>query len=101
MPLDNKYWLKLSDEEIIKELTKIKGIGVWTVQMMLMFNLGRPDILPLDDLIIKNYIIKYYKVDENLPKKELIEKLEKIAKKWAPYKTYACLYLWASKDFVF
>jgi DNA-3-methyladenine glycosylase II len=100
-PTDNKYWLKLDDEQIIKELTSIKGIGKWTVQMMLMFNLDRPDVLPLDDLIIKNYIIRYYKIDEHLPKKELEAMITKIASKWSPYRTFACLYLWASKEFVF
>ncbi len=99
-PIENKHWLSLSDEEIIKELSSIKGIGVWTVQMMLMFNLGRPDILPVDDLIIRQFIVKYYNI-EATSKKEELEKIHKIASKWSPYRSHACLYLWASKDFVF
>ncbi len=99
-PIDNKYWLKLDDEEIIKELTSIKGVGTWTVQMMLMFNLNRPDVLPVDDLIIRQFIVKYYKI-EALNKKEELNEIHKIAKKWIPYRSYACLYLWASKDFIY
>jgi DNA-3-methyladenine glycosylase II len=99
-PIDNKHWLKMSDEQIIIELSSIKGIGVWTVQMMLMFNLGRPNVFPVDDLIIRQFIIKYYNIEaEN--KKEELQKLHKVAEKWVPYRSYACLYLWASKDFVF
>lgn len=99
-PIENKHWLKMSDEHIIAELSSIKGIGVWTVQMMLMFNLGRPDVFPVDDLIIRQFIIKYYNIEAN-NKKEALQKIHKVADKWAPYRTYACLYLWASKDFVF
>lgn len=99
-PIDNKHWLKKSDEQIIAELSSIKGIGVWTVQMMLMFNLGRPDVFPVDDLIIRQFIIKYYKVEADNKKDEL-HKLHKIAEKWSPYRSHACLYLWASKDFAF
>jgi DNA-3-methyladenine glycosylase II len=99
-PIENKHWMSLSDEDIIKELSSIKGIGVWTVQMMLMFNLGRPDVLPTDDLIIRQFIIKYYKIEAS-SKKEELEKIHKVASKWSPYRSHACLYLWASKDFVF
>ncbi len=99
-PTENKYWLKKLDDDIIKELTTIKGIGTWTVQMMLMFNLGRPDVLPVDDLIIRQYIVKYYKI-EAINKRDEVDQINKVSKKWAPYRTYACLYFWASKDFVF
>jgi DNA-3-methyladenine glycosylase II len=95
--IDNKYWKKLSDEEIISELCQIKGIGIWTVQMMLMFNLKREDVLPIDDLIIRNSIIHYYNIPEST-KKEVNQRVIKIAQKWSPYRSVACLYLWAAKD---
>jgi DNA-3-methyladenine glycosylase II len=95
--IENKFWLKKGDDEIINELTKIKGIGIWTVQMMLMFNLKRENVFPIDDLIIRNSIIKYYKISGANKKEENVA-IEKIAKKWIPYRSIACLYLWASKD---
>jgi DNA-3-methyladenine glycosylase II len=95
--IDNKYWNKKSDSEIISELIQIKGIGIWTVQMMLMFNLFREDVFPIDDLIIKNSIIRLYKV-KGETKKEINNKVIHIADKWSPYKSVACLYLWGSKD---
>ncbi|MFM2392678.1 MAG: hypothetical protein RLZZ546_660 [Bacteroidota bacterium] len=91
-----KYWNKKTDEEIISELTSIKGVGVWTVQMLLMFTFKREDVFPIDDLIIKNSIIKYYNIKSD--GKQKTEEILKISKKWSPYRTIACLYLWASKD---
>jgi DNA-3-methyladenine glycosylase II len=96
-PIDNKYWLKKTDDEIIDELTQIKGVGVWTVQMVLIFTLMREDVLPLDDLIIRNSMIQYYKI-HNVNNKEKVANMYKIAAKWSPYRTIACLYLWAAKD---
>ncbi len=89
-------WDLWSDEEIIAELTKIKGVGKWTVEMILMFSLYREDILPLDDLIIRNNMVTLYKVTSK--KKQLIADLNAIAESWRPYRTYACRYLWAAKD---
>lgn len=87
----------MSNEEINDLLTQIKGVGNWTVEMLLMFTLGREDIFPIDDLGIQNAMIKLYniKIDS---KKQLREKLLKFADKWSPYRTYACLHLWAWKD---
>ncbi len=79
-----------SDELVIKELVEIKGIGVWTAQMFLMFTLGRPDVFAPDDLGLQNAIKKLYSLDVLPPKKEL----EKFAEKWAPYRTTASLHLW-------
>ncbi len=88
---------KLSNEEIITLLTQIKGVGQWTVEMLLMFSLGREDVFAVDDLGIQQAIIKHYKLTiEN--KKELKEKMLKISAKWSPYRTYACLHLWSWKD---
>ena len=94
--LHDTDWHAWSDEEIIQELTKIKGVGRWTVEMILMFSLFREDVLPLDDLIIRNNMISLY--DVRSEKKQLIADLYAIAEHWRPYRTYACRYLWAAKD---
>jgi len=89
--------LAMPNQEIIDWLTKIKGVGNWTVEMLLMFTLGREDVFPIDDLGIQNAMINLYKIEaEN--KRQLREKLVKISGKWSPYRTYACLHLWAWKD---
>jgi len=89
-------WTVLTDEEIIMDLTQIKGVGKWTVEMILMFSLYREDVLPLDDLIIRNHIIQLYDVQSS--GKQLMYDLTMIADPWRPYRTYACRYLWAAKD---
>jgi DNA-3-methyladenine glycosylase II len=89
-------WNEWTDEEIIHELTKIKGVGKWTVEMILMFSLQREDVLPLDDLIIRNNMVALYDVKSE--KKQLIADLTQIAEAWRPYRSYACRYLWAAKD---
>lgn len=92
-------WKKMSDEAIIDQLTQIKGVGQWTVEMILMFTLHRPDVLPLDDLVIKTSMITLYDV-ENYKGKALHQELIKIAEPWRPYRTTACRYLWQWKDTV-
>ena len=88
---------KMSNEELIKYLSQIKGVGQWTVEMILMFTLGREDVLALDDLGIQQGIIKLYNL-QGLDKKALKEKMIEVAEKWKPYRTYACRYLWGWKD---
>ena len=88
---------KMSNEELIKYLTQIKGVGQWTVEMILMFTLGREDVFPIDDLGIQKEICKLYKIDA-ADKKLMKEKMLVAAKKWSPYRTYACRYLWGWKD---
>ena len=88
---------KLSDDEIIGLLTQIKGVGRWTVEMLLMFTLGREDLFSVDDYGIQTAMKKIYRLDDS-NKKEFREKLLKISKKWSPYRTYACLHLWHWKD---
>ena len=88
---------KLSNEELIKYLLQIKGVGRWTVEMILMFTLGREDVFALDDLGIQQGIKKLYKL-EGLDKKALKEKMLLLSAKWKPYRTYACRYLWGWKD---
>ncbi|HEY5407671.1 MAG TPA: DNA-3-methyladenine glycosylase 2 family protein [Ginsengibacter sp.] len=88
---------KMNNDEVLALLTQIKGIGKWTVEMILMFTLGREDIFAMDDLGLKNGIINLYKIKET-DKKLLRQKIEKITLKWSPYRTYACRYLWGWKD---
>ncbi len=88
---------KMSNEEVIDLLTKIKGVGKWTVEMILMFTLGREDVFAVDDLGIQQSITKLYKLD-NSDKKLMKERMLQISSKWAPYRTYACKYLWGWKD---
>ena|SRR2546423_4904982 len=95
--MDEKKLSKMSNEEIIEYLTAIKGVGQWTVEMILMFTLGRQDVFAADDLGIQNAMIKLYKLDrEN--KKELRQEMLRISAGWSPYRTYGCLYLWRWKD---
>ena len=84
----------MSDEEVIAALTQIKGIGTWTAQMFLMFALNRPNVLPVADFGIRAAMKKHYRM-RALPKPE---RMLKIARKWRPYCTVACLYLWRSLD---
>jgi DNA-3-methyladenine glycosylase II len=87
----------MSNDEVIENLTKIKGVGKWTVEMILMFALGREDVFSVDDLGIQQAVCKLYRIDpEN--KKAMKERMLVVSKKWSPYRTYACRYLWGWKD---
>lgn len=97
--ITDKKLLAMPNEEIIELLTQIKGVGKWTVEMLLMFTLGREDVFAIDDLVIQQMMVKLYKLDVT-DKKALREKLLKISAKWQPYRTYACLHLWRYKDAV-
>ncbi len=88
---------KMSNEEVIEYLIVIKGVGRWTVEMLLMFALGREDVFAVDDLGIQNAMIKLYKLN-NADKKILKEDMLRLSKKWSPYRTYACVHLWRWKD---
>ncbi len=88
---------KMSNDEVLELLTHIKGVGKWTVEMILMFTLGREDVFAHDDLGLRQSVIKLYKIKET-EKKLLREKIEKISLKWSPYRTYASRYLWGWKD---
>ena len=95
--IDDKVLLAMSNDDIIALLTQIKGVGRWTVEMLLMFALGREDIFAVDDLGIQNAMQKIYKIRaEN--KKDLKEKMLKISARWEPYRPYACRHLWQWKD---
>ena len=84
----------LPDLDVIEHLTQVKGIGVWTAHMFLMFTLRRPDVLPTGDYGIQVAMKKYYR-KRRLPKPK---DMEKIAKSWVPYRSIACWYLWRSLD---
>lgn len=85
-----------SDEEIITELTKVKGIGIWTVHMFLIFALGRTNVLPFSDLGIRKSIMVNYGL-KSLPGEEEV-KIHSEKNKWSPYNSVAALYLWKSLD---
>jgi DNA-3-methyladenine glycosylase II len=84
----------LTDEEVIKHLTQVKGVGVWTAHMFLMFTLKRPNVLPTGDFGVQMAIKKHYG-KRKLPKPL---QMEKIARPWEPYRSIACWYLWRSLD---
>lgn len=84
---------QLSDHEIIKLLTQVKGVGVWTTQMLLIFSLGRPDVFPVDDLAIRQGMAELY--DLQSTGRQLRQELIEIAKKWKPYSTWGTRLVWA------
>ena len=92
LPLDHLD--ELPDQEIIDYLVQVKGIGVWTAQMFLMFRLGRMDVLPVLDLGIRNAIKKAYRV-RGVPTPK---RMQKLGAPWSPYASVACWYLWRSLD---
>lgn len=83
---------ELSDEEVIAEITAVRGFGVWSAQMFLMFHLERPDVLPTGDLGIRRAVQVEYGLD-GLPDPD---QLTQIAEPWRPHRTLACIYLWES-----
>jgi len=98
--LDNKFslktWIAMDDDTILKQLTSIKGVGVWTAQMIMMFSLKRPDVFPTKDVGIQNAIKKLYGIQ--LSGKELEEKMENISESWRPNRSLACRLLWGWLD---
>ena len=92
--LDFSRLPKLSDEEVIKHLTQVKGIGVWTAHMFLMFSLRRPNVLPTGDYGVQVAVKKHYR-KRKLPKPK---DMERIARAWEPYRSIACWYMWRSLD---
>ena len=83
----------LTDDLVIKEMTKLKGIGVWTAEMFLMFTLGREDLFSTGDLGLKRAIEKLYQIDD-----PSADEMISLAQKWSQYRTYACRILWESLD---
>lgn len=95
--MDFRKLSKMDNEEVIAYLTQIKGVGRWTVEMLLMFALGREDVFAVDDLGIQNAMIGLYKLKRD-DKKKFTQDLLRISQKWSPYRTYACMHLWRWKD---
>jgi DNA-3-methyladenine glycosylase II len=95
--LDYHQLKNLENEQAIAYLTKIKGVGNWTAEMILMFSLGREDVFAVDDLGIQQSMKKLYRLDDG-DKKQFKADLLVISKKWSPYRTYACMHLWRWKD---
>jgi len=87
-------WNKMNDEEIVQDLIQIKGIGRWTAEMFLIFNLCRADIFPLDDIGMIKGLCKLYKISYPTEREIII----KIGDKWKPYRSVATWYLWRSLD---
>ena len=95
--MDARKLQAMTNEEVISYLTEIKGVGRWTVEMLLMFALGREDVFAVDDLGIQNAMAAIYKIDKE-DKKFLKQEMLRISAKWSPYRTYACIHLWRWKD---
>ncbi|MDX2094527.1 MAG: DNA-3-methyladenine glycosylase 2 family protein [Alphaproteobacteria bacterium] len=97
---EGAYWGQLTDEEIIAQLTAIKGIGSWTAEMFLIFHLLRPNVLPLKDLGLLKAMNLHYVTAARLGDKKWLKpsEYEAIAEKWSPYRSVATWYLWRSLD---
>ena len=92
--LDFSKLPNMSDEEVIQHLTQVKGVGVWTAHMFLIFSLRRPNVLPTGDYGVQMAVKKHYR-KRKLPKPL---EMEKIARAWEPYRSIACWYMWRSLD---
>lgn len=92
--LDPSAWLQLSDEEIIAELTSVRGIGRWTAEMFLIFDQLRPDIFPLDDIGLQRAVYERYFAGEKQSRRALAE----FGERWRPWRSVATWYLWRSLD---
>lgn len=94
--VDESYWEQRNDAEIIEELVSIKGVGTWTAEMFLIFHLNRPDVFPVKDLgVLKAIDLHYY---PSAKKRKTPAQYQRLAKKWAPYRTVATWYLWRALD---
>ena len=92
--LDLKGLRKHPDDEVLRQLVAVKGIGRWTAEVFLMFRLGRPDVLPADDLGLMNAVQRAYK----LRKRPTAKALRSMGERWSPHRSVAAWYLWASLD---
>ena len=92
--LNLKNLTRLDDSQVVRNLTKVRGIGPWTAQMFLMFTLGREDVFSYGDLGLKKAMVRLYSLNDNTTQDEI----EEITKKWSPYRTYACQMLWKYSD---
>lgn len=88
---------KMTDEEVIELLTEIKGVGRWTVEMLLIFGLKREDVFAVDDLGMQKAMIKMFRL-QDLSKSERREKMIQLSKRWSPFRSYICLHMWRAMD---
>lgn len=95
--ITDKQLYAMKPDAIIELLTQIKGVGKWTVQMLMLFSLGQEDVFAVDDLGIQQAMTRLYQIKYET-KKELHSKMISISNKWTPYRSYACLHLWQWKD---
>jgi DNA-3-methyladenine glycosylase II len=95
--LSDKKLHEMSNEDVIETLIPIKGVGNWTIQMLLMFAMAREDVFAPDDLGIQKAMTRLYKLEAYSPK-ELKKEMHAISEMWKPFRTYACLALWSWKD---
>ncbi len=94
--LINTDWSGYADQEILDLLIRIKGVGQWTVEMVLMFVLRRPDLLPLDDLVVRRNLIRLFEIDEEKFRgRKLNEEILRVTEPWRPYRSYASRVMWA------
>ncbi len=85
---------RMPDEQVVEQLVDIRGVGVWTAEMILMFTLQRPDVWPVDDLGLRNALKKWYRVPTSAKRDRLV----RAGEKFRPYRSVACWYLWSSLD---
>lgn len=90
-------WQELKDEEIVQKLSSIKGIGKWTIDMILLYTLERPNVFPFDDFHLKNMMVKLYNLNE---KSKLKAQMLEVASHWGEYQSLATLYILAYKKFL-
>ena len=91
---DSLEWKEMSDEEIIQELIKLRGVGKWTAEMILIFTMLRPDVFPIGDIGMIRGIEKSYNSGERMSREELYA----ISEKWKPWRTVACCFMWRTVD---
>ena len=91
---DSLEWKEMSDEEIIQELIKLRGVGKWTAEMILIFTMLRPDVFPIGDIGMIRGIEKSYNSGERMSRDELYA----ISEKWKPWRTVACCFMWRTVD---
>jgi DNA-3-methyladenine glycosylase II len=92
--LDVKRWEQMTDDELIAELTQVRGIGRWTAEMFLIFYMTRPDVLPVDDIGLQRAMSLHYNHGKPLSKL----KMNSIARRWLPWRSVATWYMWRSLD---
>ncbi|MGH7863688.1 MAG: DNA-3-methyladenine glycosylase family protein [Candidatus Binataceae bacterium] len=90
--LNFRRMARMDDEAVVAELTRVKGIGRWTAEMFLIFNLARPDVFPVDDLGVQNAVMKHYRMRKRPKRKRMIQ----LGERWRPYRSAATWYMWRS-----